>query len=195
MEPHIASMKELLDVIEKDALADNRVTVEGIVEALGHRSFGPLLLLAGLITVTPPLGDIPGVPIIMGTLVLLSAVQLLLGRKHFWLPGWLLRRSIKREHLCKVLHWMRKPAQCVDHVTRHRLTILTHGAGVYLIALATIAIALLTPVMELIPFSANLAGIALFAFGLSLIAHDGLLALVALILTALMFGWLGAKFL
>jgi len=33
--------------------------------------------------------------------------------------------------------------------------------------------------MEVIPFSANAAGAAITAFGLSLIARDGLLALVA----------------
>ena len=40
------------------------------------------------------------------------------------------------------------------------------------------------PVMEVVPFSANLAGIALTAFGLAVIAHDGLLALVAFAATA-----------
>jgi hypothetical protein len=38
--------------------------------------------------------------------------------------------------------------------------------------------------MELVPFSANLAGIVLTAFGLALIASDGLLALIAIVLTA-----------
>ena len=44
--------------------------------------------------------------------------------------------------------------------------------------------ALAMPVMEAIPFSANLAGIALTAFGLAVIAHDGLLALIAFAATA-----------
>lgn len=39
------------------------------------------------------------------------------------------------------------------------------------------------PVMEAIPFSAGGAGAALTAFGLALIAHDGLTALFALIFT------------
>jgi hypothetical protein len=40
------------------------------------------------------------------------------------------------------------------------------------------------PVMEVIPFSASGAGAALTAFGLALIAHDGLTALFALDLHA-----------
>jgi hypothetical protein len=39
--------------------------------------------------------------------------------------------------------------------------------------------------MEFVPFSANIAGAALTAFGLALIAHDGLLALLAFVLTAM----------
>ena len=39
------------------------------------------------------------------------------------------------------------------------------------------------PVMEVIPFSASGAGAALTAFGLALIARDGLMALLALIFT------------
>ena len=44
------------------------------------------------------------------------------------------------------------------------------------------------PVMEVIPFSANAAGAALTAFGLSLIARDGLLALIAFTFTAITIG-------
>lgn len=42
--------------------------------------------------------------------------------------------------------------------------------------------------MEFVPFSATGAGAALTAFGLALIAHDGLLALIAFLFTALTFG-------
>ncbi len=51
-----------------------------IVEAVGERSFGSILLLAGIITLTPLIGDIPGVPSIMGLIVFLIAIQLLIGR-------------------------------------------------------------------------------------------------------------------
>lgn len=42
--------------------------------------------------------------------------------------------------------------------------------------------------MELIPFSAHGAGIVRTAFGLSLIAHDGLLALLAFAATRVVCG-------
>ena len=40
------------------------------------------------------------------------------------------------------------------------------------------------PVMEFIPFSANLAGVVLTMFGLALMVRDGLLALLGLTLIA-----------
>jgi hypothetical protein len=67
---------------------------------------------------------------------------------------------------------------------RPRLTRLTEGGSVYLIASVCVVVAAVTPAMELVPFSANLAGIVLTAFGLALIASDGLLALIAIVLTA-----------
>ena len=39
------------------------------------------------------------------------------------------------------------------------------------------------PMLELIPFSANLAGLAWMAYGLAMIARDGLIAVVALVAT------------
>jgi hypothetical protein len=45
-------------------------------------------------------------------------------------------------------------------------------------------IALAIPPMELVPFAATIAGAALTAFALSLIADDGLLMLIALGFTA-----------
>ena len=41
------------------------------------------------------------------------------------------------------------------------------------------------PFMEVVPFSANAGGLAIVAFGLALIARDGLLALFSFILTGL----------
>ena len=75
----------------------NRVSLDAILKLVGRRSFGPLLLMAGLIMFLPVIGDIPGVPVMMGMLVLLVAGQLLFRREHIWLPQWLLQRSITRD--------------------------------------------------------------------------------------------------
>ena len=183
------TLEQLLDRIAHAASEHGRVSLGSVLDAVGRRSFAPLLLLAGLVTLAPVVGDIPGVPTLMGLLVLLTGMQLLFGREHFWLPAWMLARSLKQQSLCKAVDWMRRPARFIDRFTRPRLTMLTDSAGLYIVAIACVAIALAMPPMELVPFSANGAGGALTAFGLALIARDGVIALIALILTALTFGF------
>lgn len=183
------SLEELLDEIEEAADQDNdQVTLDDILNVVGRRSFGPLLLVAGIITVAPVIGDIPGIPTIMGVIVFLIAIQLLFRVEHFWLPDWLLRRSTKQEKLKKGLKWIRKPARFIDRYLKHRLTKFTRGTATYVIAVVCLIIAIAMPVMELVPFSANGAGAALTAFGLSIIARDGLLSIIAFTFTAITAG-------
>lgn len=179
----VSSIEELLDrLLEADG-DGGRTSVDDIVTAVGRRSFGPLLLLAGLITLAPLIGDIPGVPTLMAILVLLVAVQLLMGRDHFWLPAWLLNRSFARDKLVRGVNWMHKPARAVDRVLHPRLRFLTQGFGTMGVAVMCIVIALAMPPMEVVPFTANGAGLALTVFGLALIANDGLMAILGYIVT------------
>jgi hypothetical protein len=182
------NIEDLLDRIETSAANRDHISFKGILEKVGRRSFGALLLVAGLITRAPVVGDIPGVPTIMGLYVLVTSIQLLLRRNHFWLPNWLLKRSIAKEKLCKAIAWMRPPARWADRLLRQRMHYLVQGAGFHATAIMCTAIALLMPVLEFVPFSANGAGAALTAFGLSLTAGDGLLALLAYIFTIVTFG-------
>lgn len=186
MVQELTNLEGLLDRIGNAARDLDRVTLGAVVEAIGSRAFGPLLVMVGIILVSP-LSGIPGVPTTMGIVVMLIAMQLLLRRKKFWLPDWLLRRSIARNRLDKSIAWLRTPACFIDRWLRPRLTILTRGFGVFPIPIICIIIAVSLPVMELVPFSATSAGFILTAFGLSLISHDGFLALVAFILTAITF--------
>jgi hypothetical protein len=176
---------QLLDVIESAADRQKEVSFRDLYDAVGHRSFGPLLLVPGLIVLMPVVGDIPGVPTAMGAVVVLIAGQLLARRKQFWLPRRLLDASLSARKVCKGVGWLRKPAGPVDRVMRPRLTQFVTAPWTYVIAAIALVIGLAQPFMELVPFSATGAGAALTAFGLALIARDGLVALVAMALAAL----------
>src|SRR5690606_14041765 len=154
VDQEVSNLAQLLERIEAAAEGE-RVSLDDILDSVGRRSFGPVLLLAGLITLMPVIGDIPGMPSLMGLMVLVTAGQLLFHREHFWLPRWLLQRSLARPKLCKGLSWLRKPATRVDKVLRERLIWFTKGPGTLLIALTCCAIALAMTPMELVPFSAN----------------------------------------
>ena len=180
-EPH--SLEELLDVIKESEATSGQISFDAVLDAVGRRSFGPLLLLAGLITLAPVISGIPGVPVAMGLFTLLISAQLLLGRRTFWLPAWLRKRKLSRDKVLKGLGWMRKPSRFIDRLLRHRCTFMTNKRGIQLTALACLLLALVMPPMELVPFSANIAGAALSLFGLALMARDGLLSILGFMVT------------
>lgn len=184
----------LEDVVRRIGSIDHGedpVTIRTLLEQLGRRSFGAILLFAGLIVLMPLIGDIPGVPTIAAALVAITAVQMLIGRRWFWLPEFLLKRSIARHRLERTLEYAYGPARFTDRFLRQRLERFTSDLASRLVAAAALGIALVMPALELIPFSANLAGIALAAFGISLIARDGLFALISLVLTGGVFVLVG----
>jgi hypothetical protein len=181
------NLKQLLARVCAAPPEGSRVTLDSIVRVIGRRSFGPLLLLAGLVMVLPIIGDIPGVPTAMGVFVLLTAGQLLFKREYVWLPQWLLNRSVERTKLSKAVGWLVPPARFIDGFLRRRMTVLSNHAAQYVVAAVCVVIAVTTPAMEIVPLSANIAGAAIAVFGLSLMAHDGALALCALLVTASMF--------
>jgi hypothetical protein len=184
----ISSLTELLDAIETSVKKEKDVSVDEILDEIGHRSFGPFLLTAGLVLLVPGVGDIPGVTSAVGLMVLVVGGQIVLGRKYIWLPQWILTRTVSDKNLCKAVGWLRKSAGHVDRLIRVRLTWLTTGLGGRAIAAISVVIALTTPLLEVVVFSAILAGAALTGFGLALVGHDGLLALLAYLFTALIVG-------
>ncbi|MFI9654832.1 exopolysaccharide biosynthesis protein [Guyparkeria sp. GHLCS8-2] len=179
---------ELLQLLANAREDGDSIRLRTVLDVIGRRSFGPMLLLAGLVTVAPLIGDIPGVPTLIGIFVFLIALQLLLGRDHFWLPAFLLQRQIRQQTLHKVVVWMMPAARFTDRFLRPRLSFLINGGARYGVAILALLVSLLMPMMEFIPFSANAAGLTLTVFGLALITRDGLLALIAFGLTGLSVG-------
>jgi hypothetical protein len=173
-----ADIEQLMDRIEAGAAGRSHVSIGEMMDAVGRRTFGPLVLLVGLILVTP-LSGVPGIPTLMGLLTSLTLVQVLFGRTHFWLPDLFLRQQVPRQKLVQGLKLLRPAARRIDRLIRPRYTFLVKGPGLYIMALACMVISVVMPATELIPFSASIAGLALMTFGLAMISKDGVLALVA----------------
>lgn len=181
-QPH--GLGDLLDRIAGAAEGEERASLELVLQEMGRRSFGPVLLAAGLVTLAPIVGDIPGVPTLMGVLVVLTAGQMLAGRNRIWLPRWMLERAVDRSKLETAVRWLRPPARIVDRGIGPRLEwVLTMG-GSRAVAAACLLVGAVMPALELVPFSATVAGLVLTLLGLALVARDGLLALLALALLA-----------
>ena len=190
----INSLKSLLDHIEQLTKNEDKVSLRHILTVVGMNSFAPVLLVAGLITLFPLIGDIPGVPTLMAILVVMTGTQLLIGRKYFWLPNWMLKFSIHYRKLQKGIQWMYKPARFIDRITKPRWFVFVNPVAIYFISVICVLIALIMPFLEVIPFSANGAGVALVAFALAMLREDGLLAFIGMSSALVTFGVLISQF-
>ena len=69
------------DIGAKD---DPKLYLGELVDAFGERGFGALMLFLGLISAL--IGIIPGTTTVLGTPILLIALQLVIRRDQLWLP-------------------------------------------------------------------------------------------------------------
>jgi hypothetical protein len=173
-----SNLQELLRRLEQVSAGEDQVALGNLMEATGQRAFGPMLLLPGLIALSP-LSGIPGLPSTVAVMVALIAGQLLCGRRHIWLPRWVVSRSVSRHRFERALRYLYPTARWVDRLVRPRLTLFTRGAALYANVLLCLLIALSMPPLEVVPFANSINGAALAALGLALFAHDGVLALFA----------------
>lgn len=183
--PH--SVCEILDCLDEVAEQNDEVSIGDVLDAIGSRSYGPFILVPALIVVTP-IGGIPGVPTFFSAVIALIAVQILFGRDHIWLPGFVKRRSVSAKKVEKSSEKLRKIAGFLDKWFHGRLEVLTKGIPVKIAALLIIGLCVLTPPLELLPFAAAGPMLAIAAFGLALMVRDGLLMLVAIGLSLAAFG-------
>jgi hypothetical protein len=179
----IHGLEQLLGIVRTAGDDEEHVAIQDIVPAVGQRGFGPLLLIPG-IAAASPLSGIPGVPTTMGLLAMLVAAQMVWGRSQLWLPQWLLRRKVTRRRLDRAVEVVSPVARFLDKLIRPRLTWLTQAFATRVVAGLCVAVAATMPPLELVPFAATSAGAVLAMFGMALLADDGLLVLLGLIVFA-----------
>ncbi len=157
-----------------DEAPASHVTLEFLLQTLGERSFGVLLLLLGL------LGVIPGVATVAAILLLVPAAQMIMGRSLPTLPRFLLDRRIPTARLAwllaraiPVLRWFERFTY-PRWQTPFRATRRVVGVAVLLLALTLLSP---IPLLNLVPD----AVIILIAF--AWLEKDGVLLAAALFLT------------
>lgn len=179
-EPH--SVGDVLDKLHE--LADQGdVEVGHMTEAFGSRSYGPFLIIPPLIDISP-VGGIPGLPTVLGAIIFLAAAQIALGRKHLWLPGFIARRKIPADKARKVADKSRGLARFLDRWFHGRLPALTSGPFVRIAGVLIMLLTFTVPPLELLPFATTAPMAAILAFGLALLVRDGVLMIVALVMSA-----------
>lgn len=177
----------LENVLERaiEEIDGDEVTFGGVLDLFGDRSFGPIVALLGLLVVVPPIGAVPGLPMIVGVLIILFCLQIVFGAKRIWVPGFIEKRSISKDKLKeadkKAKPWLRR----IDRMISERITMLTGSASVYAASIIVIFLSLLLIPLELVPFAVAAPGVAITLFGIAFVARDGVLMLLGYIIAAI----------
>lgn len=192
--PPPCNLGGLLDCIEEACANAETVSGQAILNQIGQRSFGALLLLPAIIVVSP-LSGIIFLPTVMTVIIVAICGQMLLGRREFWVPRAITGRSVPCRRVHQALGFLRPPARVIDRVLKPRLVALTQGVGTHVIALACLLLALLMPPMEMVPFTTSIVAGVISVFALALVSNDGLMALLGYGLSLALVGTLGSLFL
>ena len=173
----VNNLSSLLHSLEANTEGDT-VTVRAMLNAVGRRSYGPILLLLGFLALSP-LAIVPGATWLVAIITLLIAGQILIGRPYPWVPSRFLKIEFPREALLQGIK-MTDPYVCqVDRFLKPRLAFLTSPVFAPFVALICVAAAILTIPLGLVPFGPFLPGLTVFLFGLALTARDGFVLILA----------------
>lgn len=188
-------ISSLLEDLAGLALARDRISVADVVETIGPRGFGPILvLLAGMLIL--PTGMIPGVPNAVALLLILIGGRMMRGAREIWVPARLGRASFSGHRLAVSVARAQRWALWLRPHLAPRLVFLVEGAvASRLIALILLATGAVMTLVGLIPGFPFVLSLHVLVLGLALSSRDGLAALVgyALILAEILF--IGAVFL
>jgi len=188
------SVLEAIECLGSLASENEDVTVDEVVKSFGGRSYGPMILVPALVGVSP-VGGVPGVPSFFAVLIAVIAVQILIGRSHFWLPDVLAQRSVSGDKLSKASDKLERPAKKLDAVFGHRLKWATEPPAPQIAAAIILVLCGTIPLLEIVPFAAAAPFAAIAAFGVALMVRDGALMLFAIAVSFVTVGTAFTQFL
>ena len=166
---------------------EDKVSFGQMVDALGERGFGLLLMVLALPNCIPFPG-VPGVSFITGMAIFFISIQLIMAKDEPALPAWLSRKSFSCGQLSRfivktspMLRWLEKPIQ-------PRLPAVVVGFGERLIGVVAVihALTLALP----IPMGNLPQAVALILLALALTELDGLMAIFGYLASIAAIAWL-----
>ncbi len=183
---HVYNLKSLLKALVEQTTGET-VTVGELLKVAGRRAHGPVLLLLGVIAVSP-LTVIPGATWVVASLTVIFTLQVVIGLRHPWLPARLLQTAFDRKLLVNGVQASEKYAAMLDALVKPRLVFLTEAPFLQIVALACLGAGLMTFPLGLVPFAPILPGLTILLFGLAITARDGaVLVLAAMTLAGAIF--------
>ena len=165
-----------------------RVSVGDLLDLYEDRTFGPVFTFLGLLVVLPPLGAIPGLPVVIGMLLVLFAFQMMVGSSHLWVPDFVESLSISKPKVRAARQKSSGVLARFDSLLTERLAWAVSKPARVIAAGIVMVLGLTLIPLELVPFAVALPGLAITLIGLAIMARDGLLMLAALALSVVAFG-------
>jgi hypothetical protein len=163
-------LRHLLDGLEGD-----KVSFGWVVDRLGSRSFGAIILLMALPNIIP---QIPGMSTIFGLLIMLPAMQLVLGLRQMWLPSYLARIMLPTSKVAAVVTLAIPWVQKFEKLVKPRLIFFTVPPMENIIG----AMVLLLGFILFLPIPGGnwLPAMACCLFALGMLERDGFFTLMGL---------------
>ncbi|UOV04775.1 exopolysaccharide biosynthesis protein [Pseudoxanthomonas sp. F37] len=171
---------------------DDVLRLGDLLKDFGPAAFGMLLFLG----VLPAFIPVPGVGgAVGGPLVILVGVQLLLGMRKLWLPGFLARRGPHRSAMMRFRQRMAPWLRRLEKLVRPRMTAFLDNR--IALSFTGLLLVLLGVLLALpIPFTNYVFGFLLLLFAFALLERDGALLLVAWVaggIAIVVFGFLSGN--
>lgn len=166
------------------ARGQGSISIEEVLEALGPTSLAFAIVFLAL----PAMIPIPGpFGMVFGTMLALVALQIMVGSRTIWLPGFLRRRRLSASTIeVMVRHTAPLVSRVEGWMRPGRLKALTGRTALMLIGLPVflLAVAVALP----IPFGNILPVLSLTVIGAGLLERDGLATLIGIVLATLSLG-------
>ncbi|GIK99228.1 MAG: hypothetical protein BroJett029_34370 [Alphaproteobacteria bacterium] len=187
----IENGRDVSDVLREIANTwpEERISLGDFVDLFGDRGHGLLMFTLTLPNLVPIY--LPGLSAITGLPLASLAVQLAIGMKHPWFPGFLRRRTVAVADLRRIVDRAERWLRPVERVLHARAPGLAHGPAIRIMGAVSALLALLlaTP----IPFTNMAFAAPIAVFSLGMVQRDGIavavsavgsLAAVAVVFTA-----------
>ena len=156
-----------------DELTDETIRVGSLLYKLRKRSFGGVFLLLATLSL------LPGISIIAGFMIIIPALQMIIGYRAPLLPRFLRERRISvakiRKLGNKAVPWIEK----IEHYIKPRWLGLTSPAMLFLVGITIMMLAIVITIP--LPLSNLAPAITVICLAFGLLERDGLLIFIGLI--------------
>ena len=166
-----APLLKTLDTVLDDNDGDT-VRFGDLVHRVEERGYGPLIaFLAAFVAL--PTGAIPGVPALIGVMLILLGGQMLIGSR-LWFPSKLEDIEIETEKVHNAIEKARPWAERLESFVTNRLSALCTGpVSKRLTALCIVGCGAIMVPLGFVPFAPLVLGLSALVLGIGITARDG----------------------